>query len=294
MYVQFQIPANKKANMPPVIMVHGSTHTAACLESTPDGREGWAPYFVRKGISTYIVDQAGRGRSGFDESVIHEAAAMVRNGDAANGVAKIPDVRPDYRQRRVDCVVRASRPGRIEHPDGNADSPRRSGRPADRRRSHANDYFPAYPFDDADPNIVARDGRDRGRRRRTEQLLRARVLQAAGAERGGHAARLDLRDVRSEGDARRPIRGRRRIWRCWSNARRRDRRHAFAVGHHGPPHGPHPEGARSSGHAEGAHHDRRVLLAPEQRAQGGGLRQHSVYGAEGRLHGDERGVRRPP
>src|SRR5712671_1979566 len=90
MYVQFQIPATKKANMPPVIMVHGSSHTAACLESTPDGREGWAPYFVRNGISTYIVDQAGRGRSGFDESVIHEGAAMVRNGDAANGAAKIP------------------------------------------------------------------------------------------------------------------------------------------------------------------------------------------------------------
>src|SRR5438874_10210096 len=29
MYVQFQIPASKKANTPPVIMVHGSTHTAA-------------------------------------------------------------------------------------------------------------------------------------------------------------------------------------------------------------------------------------------------------------------------
>src|SRR5690349_16810454 len=27
MYVQFQIPARKKAKMPPVIMVHGSTHT---------------------------------------------------------------------------------------------------------------------------------------------------------------------------------------------------------------------------------------------------------------------------
>src|SRR5689334_14858642 len=36
MYVSFQIPARKKGNMPPVIMVHGSTHTAACLESTPD------------------------------------------------------------------------------------------------------------------------------------------------------------------------------------------------------------------------------------------------------------------
>src|SRR5207248_9858834 len=90
MYVSFQIPATKKAGMPPVIMVHGSSHTAACLESTPDGREGWAPYFVRNGISTYIVDQAGRGRSGFDESVIHEAAAMIRNGDVADGVAKLP------------------------------------------------------------------------------------------------------------------------------------------------------------------------------------------------------------
>src|SRR3974390_403000 len=29
MYVEFQIPANKKRNMPPVIMVHGSTHTGA-------------------------------------------------------------------------------------------------------------------------------------------------------------------------------------------------------------------------------------------------------------------------
>src|SRR5256885_16565703 len=35
MYVQFQIPATKKQNMPPVIMVHGSSHTGACLESTP-------------------------------------------------------------------------------------------------------------------------------------------------------------------------------------------------------------------------------------------------------------------
>src|SRR4051812_19462098 len=34
MYVSFQIPANKKGNMPPGIMVHGSSHTAACLEST--------------------------------------------------------------------------------------------------------------------------------------------------------------------------------------------------------------------------------------------------------------------
>src|SRR5438477_6887211 len=43
MYVEFQIPAVKKRNTPPVIMVHGSSHTGVCLESTPDGREGWYP-----------------------------------------------------------------------------------------------------------------------------------------------------------------------------------------------------------------------------------------------------------
>src|ERR1700686_908922 len=89
MYVQFQIPQSKK-RMPPVIMVHGSSHTAACLESTPDGREGWYPYFVRKGISTYLVDQAGRGRSGFDESVIHEGEARVASGDLKGAADVLP------------------------------------------------------------------------------------------------------------------------------------------------------------------------------------------------------------
>jgi hypothetical protein len=90
MYVQFQIPAKSSGPGWPVIMVHGSTHTAACLESTPDGREGWYPYFVRKGISTYVVDQAGRGRSGFDHSVLHEAEARLESGDAKTAAELMP------------------------------------------------------------------------------------------------------------------------------------------------------------------------------------------------------------
>jgi len=90
MYVQFQIPARKYAAGWPVIMVHGSSHTGACLESTPDGREGWYPYFVRKGVPTYVVDQAGRGRSGFDESVIHEGEADIVAGDVKKGTDLIP------------------------------------------------------------------------------------------------------------------------------------------------------------------------------------------------------------
>jgi hypothetical protein len=90
MYVQFQVPARQRGPGWPVIMVHGSTHTGAALESTPDGREGWYPYFVRKGVATYVVDQSGRGRSGFDQSVIHEAEARINAGDAKAAAELLP------------------------------------------------------------------------------------------------------------------------------------------------------------------------------------------------------------
>ena len=91
MYVQFQIPMQKSGPGWPVIMVHGSTHTGAALESTPDGREGWFPYFVRKGVPTYVVDQSGRGRSGFDQSVLHEAEAKMVAGDVKTAAELIPN-----------------------------------------------------------------------------------------------------------------------------------------------------------------------------------------------------------
>src|SRR3989475_4862629 len=156
MYVQFQIPDRKKNNAPPVIMVHGSSHTGACLESTPDGREGWEPYFVRRGISTYVVDQSGRGRSGFDESVIHEAAAMIRNGDIANGTARIPGF-----GRITDNGAWTAWFGHLSPAGSNilTGTLIRHGDPGDppTDTSHGKGYFPAYPLS-ADPNIVSRAG----------------------------------------------------------------------------------------------------------------------------------------
>src|SRR5688572_1086129 len=152
MYVQFQIPARKKANMPPVIMVHGSTHTAACLESTPDGREGWAPYFVRNGISTYIVDQAGRGRSGFDQSVIHEAAALIRSGEVQKGAAQIPTF-----GRITDNGAWTAWFGHLMPAGSNILTGKlmRHGDPGDPATddaSHKDTYLPAYPLS-ADASI---------------------------------------------------------------------------------------------------------------------------------------------
>jgi hypothetical protein len=158
MYVQFQTPARKKPRTPPVIMVHGSTHTAACLESTPDGREGWAPYFVRRGISTYVVDQAGRGRSGFDESVIYEAAAMIRGGDVQNGLALLPSL-----GRITDNGAWTAWFGHLI-PEGSTILTGKlirhgdAGDPPSDNALHTANYFPSYPLAAVDPGIVSRIG----------------------------------------------------------------------------------------------------------------------------------------
>src|SRR5262249_36238235 len=52
MYVDVRIPA-KQTHPLPIIMVHGSTLSATTYFGTPDGREGWAQYFVRQGYAVY-------------------------------------------------------------------------------------------------------------------------------------------------------------------------------------------------------------------------------------------------
>jgi pimeloyl-ACP methyl ester carboxylesterase len=73
MYVQYQIPQARTPQTYPVVMVHGSAHTGKTYDETPDGREGWQTYFLRKGIPVYVVDHAGRARSGFDPTPSNQA-----------------------------------------------------------------------------------------------------------------------------------------------------------------------------------------------------------------------------
>jgi pimeloyl-ACP methyl ester carboxylesterase len=71
MYVQYLIP--KTVSRPAIVLVPGAVHTGAAYETTPDGREGWATYFARKGFPVYVVDHAGRARSGFDPTPVNRA-----------------------------------------------------------------------------------------------------------------------------------------------------------------------------------------------------------------------------
>ena len=73
MYVQYQIPA-KQTQPYPLVMMHGGGQTGVNFLGTPDGRRGWADYFVANGYAVYVVDQPGRGRSGYFGSVYGESA----------------------------------------------------------------------------------------------------------------------------------------------------------------------------------------------------------------------------
>ena len=58
MYVEYMIPQRLRSPYP-IVMVHGGSQTGTNFTGTPDGREGWAQYFVRRGYAVYIVDQVG-------------------------------------------------------------------------------------------------------------------------------------------------------------------------------------------------------------------------------------------
>jgi len=62
MYVEFQIP-QKLRHPYPVVMIHGGSQTGTNFTGTPDGRDGWAQYFLRRGYAVYVVDQVARGRA---------------------------------------------------------------------------------------------------------------------------------------------------------------------------------------------------------------------------------------
>jgi pimeloyl-ACP methyl ester carboxylesterase len=82
MYVHYRVPVD--AHRHPIVMIHGSNGTGASFETTPDGREGWATWFVRRGHPVYVVDHAGRGRSGFDPTPINAVRAGVAHAEAPN------------------------------------------------------------------------------------------------------------------------------------------------------------------------------------------------------------------
>ncbi|CCE11018.1 conserved exported hypothetical protein [Bradyrhizobium sp. STM 3843] len=64
MYVQYFLPETEKGAYP-LLLWHGGGLTGVTYETTPDGRQGWLNYFLRKGWSVYNSDAVERGRAGW-------------------------------------------------------------------------------------------------------------------------------------------------------------------------------------------------------------------------------------
>src|SRR5260370_7065936 len=68
MYVEVLTP--REARHPfPLVLIHGAAQTATNWMGTPDGRPGWADFFVGQGYTVYMIDQAVRGRSAWQPEI---------------------------------------------------------------------------------------------------------------------------------------------------------------------------------------------------------------------------------
>jgi pimeloyl-ACP methyl ester carboxylesterase len=79
-YVEYFIPHKRRfrtgadaSQTVPIVMTHSSL-SGANWRTTPDGREGWAQWFVRRGFPVYVIDPPGKGRAGFDPDQVNQAA----------------------------------------------------------------------------------------------------------------------------------------------------------------------------------------------------------------------------
>jgi pimeloyl-ACP methyl ester carboxylesterase len=78
--IYVEVLAPKDVRRPhPLVLIHGAGQTATNWMGTPDGRKGWAEYFVEQGYVVYMIDQPMRGRSAW-----HPGDGPTRMFTAAN------------------------------------------------------------------------------------------------------------------------------------------------------------------------------------------------------------------
>ena len=63
-FVEYAIPAEVRYPWP-IVLVHGGAGQGLDWMTTPDGRPGWARYFLQLGYVVYILDRPAQGRPAY-------------------------------------------------------------------------------------------------------------------------------------------------------------------------------------------------------------------------------------
>ena len=97
--VFYQIPAEESGY--PMVFLHGYGQSRMGWMTTPDGRDGWATSFLKRGHSVFLVDQPRRGEAGSTVSMTGDAI------DAWSGDSKeyLPGDQAWYTHFRIGRVA---------------------------------------------------------------------------------------------------------------------------------------------------------------------------------------------
>ncbi|CAK4032506.1 Hypothetical predicted protein [Lecanosticta acicola] len=93
-YVEHLVPELhlSQATRAPIVFITGNGQSGTNFLNTPDGREGWASYFLRQGHPVYITDMAQRGRSPYIPG--GETFTAFSTGTVESQFTASQDVRP--------------------------------------------------------------------------------------------------------------------------------------------------------------------------------------------------------
>ena len=112
LYAEFQIPS-RQTHPWPIVMIHGGSQSGTNFTGTPDGREGWAQFFLRQGYPVYVVDQPGRGRAAY-EADLYGPAGCPQSGNHPTAICGAGALQPLAAGASPHAVAREGRAGRSD------------------------------------------------------------------------------------------------------------------------------------------------------------------------------------
>jgi len=115
MFVERLAPS-KPAHPYPLVLISGAAQTATNWLGTPDGRKGWAEFFVSQGYVVYIVDQPARGRSAWQQGT--DGPVRTFDAQTIERLFTVPEIYNRWPQARLHTQWPGSgpTPGRIGDP----------------------------------------------------------------------------------------------------------------------------------------------------------------------------------
>jgi pimeloyl-ACP methyl ester carboxylesterase len=97
MYVEVLRPQRVTRGYP-LVLIHGLGQTATNWIGTPDGRPGWADYFLNQGYIVYLVDQPARGRSAWQPA--HNGPVQTMSASEVSRRFTAPEVNGNWPQAK--------------------------------------------------------------------------------------------------------------------------------------------------------------------------------------------------